>query len=121
MKNLRLFILLLSISSGFPLLAQNHHDDSVMIRSIFDEALVNGQSYENLTSLCLDIGNRLSGSPAADKAVEFSGYAADMWAVGVSLFACLFGILPFYATEPVQLFEMIGTDGFCLRCPGWPK
>jgi len=62
-----------------------------------------------------------SETAAADKAVEFSGYAADMWAVGVSLFACLFGILPFYATEPVQLFEMIGTDGFCLRCPGWPK
>lgn len=39
---------------------------------------------------------------------EFSGYAADMWACGISLFACIFGFLPFYASEPLELFGLIG-------------
>lgn len=45
--------------------------DSAMIRDIFDEALVNGESYENLRSLCKDVGARLSGSPEAEKAVKW--------------------------------------------------
>lgn len=45
--------------------------DSAMVRRIYDEALVNGESYENLRSLCKDIGHRLSGSPQADQAVEW--------------------------------------------------
>jgi serine/threonine protein kinase len=38
----------------------------------------------------------------------FSGYAADMWAVGVSLFACVFGFLPFYSDSTPELFSLIG-------------
>ena len=44
--------------------------------------------------------------------VTFSGYAVDMWACGVSLFACVFGMLPFYASEPLELFELIGKYSF---------
>ncbi len=47
-------------------------EDSLQIRKIFDEALVKGHAYENLRSLCKDVGARLSGSPAADKAVEWA-------------------------------------------------
>ena len=43
-----------------------------------------------------------------DADVTFSGYAVDIWACGVSLFACIFGMLPFYASEPLELFELIG-------------
>lgn len=43
--------------------------DSSIIRKIFDEALANGQAHDNLRVLCKDIGNRLSGSPQAAKAV----------------------------------------------------
>lgn len=39
------------------------------LRKIFDEALVNGESYENLRVLCKKVGARLSGSVAADQAV----------------------------------------------------
>ncbi len=46
--------------------------DSVMMRKIFDEALVNGQCYENLRYLCKKIGPRLSGSTGAQKSVEWS-------------------------------------------------
>ena len=45
--------------------------DSAMIRKIYDEELVNGQCYQNLHYLCKNIGQRISGSPSAQKAVEW--------------------------------------------------
>src|ERR1700753_1571071 len=45
--------------------------DSLMLRKIYDEELVNGQSYSNLHYLCKNIGQRLSGSANAQKAVEW--------------------------------------------------
>jgi len=45
--------------------------DSLMIRKIYDEALVNGKCYSNLHELCKNIGPRLSGSANAQKAVEW--------------------------------------------------
>jgi len=46
--------------------------DSLMLRKIYDEELVNGQCYQNLHYLCKNIGQRLSGSANAQKAVEWS-------------------------------------------------
>jgi carboxypeptidase Q len=46
--------------------------DSLMIRKIYDEALVNGKCFSNLHYLCKNIGPRLSGSANAQKAVEWS-------------------------------------------------
>ena len=37
----------------------------------------------------------------------FSGYAADMWAVGICLYIFAKGKLPFYNTLPLDLFDMI--------------
>ncbi len=45
--------------------------DSLMLRKIYDEELVNGQCYANLHYLCKNIGPRLSGSPNAQKAIEW--------------------------------------------------
>ena len=45
--------------------------DSLMIRKIYDEALVNGKCYENLNYLCKNIGPRLSGSANAQKAINW--------------------------------------------------
>lgn len=61
-------------------LAQNA--DSVMMRKMFDEALVNGKSYHTLEYLCKKIGPRLSGSTGAQKAVDWTkklmeGYGFD--------------------------------------------
>lgn len=47
-------------------------DDSLIIRSIFDEALQNGRAYEDLRSLCKNIGARISGSAQAEMAVYWS-------------------------------------------------
>ncbi|SDR94520.1 Zn-dependent amino-or carboxypeptidase, M28 family [Mucilaginibacter mallensis] len=45
--------------------------DSLMLRKIYDEELVNGKCYANLHYLCKNIGPRLSGSPNAQKAIEW--------------------------------------------------
>ena len=45
--------------------------DSLALRKIFDEALLRGESYENLRYLTGNIGARLSGSPQAQMAVEW--------------------------------------------------
>lgn len=50
----------------------NAQTDSVFIRKIYDAALVNGNSYEDLRSLCKEVGPRISGSAAAEMAVFWS-------------------------------------------------
>lgn len=59
--------------------SQNEQD---FIRKIYDESLLNGKAYEDLRSLCKDIGPRLSGSAEASMAVRWSeqrmkGYGFD--------------------------------------------
>jgi carboxypeptidase Q len=51
---------------SFKLFAQK--EDSLMIRRIADEVLVNGQAYENLRTLTKQVGPRLSGSRGMVKA-----------------------------------------------------
>jgi len=46
--------------------AQN---DSILIKKIFDQELLNGQCFQDLTDLTTKIGGRLSGSPEAAAAV----------------------------------------------------
>ncbi|TVT42949.1 M20/M25/M40 family metallo-hydrolase [Hymenobacter setariae] len=45
--------------------------DSLTLRKFYDEALLRGQSYENLRYLCEKIGGRLAGSPQAAQAVAW--------------------------------------------------
>lgn len=61
-----LIILFLAIPSM--IIAQS---DSLFIRSIYDIALEQGQSHENLRSLCKDIGARITGSAEAEMAVKW--------------------------------------------------
>ncbi|HEX2683860.1 MAG TPA: M20/M25/M40 family metallo-hydrolase [Ferruginibacter sp.] len=67
-----LLILICSFSSvaGF-----SQSDDSMMIKKLSDEILLNGQSYPNLYKLCKTIGGRLSGSPGM--------YKAEAWGMQV--------------------------------------
>jgi carboxypeptidase Q len=66
MKILSSIILFITLSVS----AQN--TDSLFIRSIYDQALSEGKAYEDLRSLCKDIGARLSGSAEAQMAIEWS-------------------------------------------------
>ncbi len=60
---------ILLVLSAFALNAQKN--DSTFIKSIYNEALSRGESYQNLKSLCKDIGARLSGSAEAAMAIEW--------------------------------------------------
>jgi carboxypeptidase Q len=64
------FLFSLLLCSSLAASAQNA--DSLYLRKIFDEALVNGQPYQNLEYLCKKIGPRLSGSANAQKAVDWT-------------------------------------------------
>ncbi|MEY3238062.1 MAG: hypothetical protein RI883_2163 [Bacteroidota bacterium] len=57
--------------------AQNN--DSIFIRSIYNSALTNGHAYEDLRSLCKDVGARVSGSAEAQMAVEWSKATMDKY------------------------------------------
>ncbi len=64
MKKFLLIFLLL------PVLSFGQHKET--IKKIYDEALTSGHAYDNLRYLCKEIGNRLSGSPQAAAAVEYT-------------------------------------------------
>ncbi|QIL74570.1 M20/M25/M40 family metallo-hydrolase [Hymenobacter sp. HDW8] len=56
-----------------PALAQKApQTDSLNIRRLYDEALLRGESYENLRHLTGQIGGRLAGSPQAQQAVDWT-------------------------------------------------
>ncbi|XP_065055154.1 calcium/calmodulin-dependent protein kinase kinase 1-like isoform X2 [Rhopilema esculentum] len=64
-----------------------------------------------------DMLNRFAGSPAfqspeaiAGGRVKFSGKAADIWAMGVTLFSFVYGKCPFYNTDMLMLYDMINND-----------
>lgn len=71
--NCLLFIFTLVISFTGLTQTESHKEDSLMLRKIYNEALDNGQAYDDLRSLCKDIGARLSGSVSAEMAVQW-GY-----------------------------------------------
>ncbi len=54
-----------------------NQEDSIMLRKIYDEALVNGQSYEWLRHITKNIGHRLSGSVGAEQAVTYTKEELD--------------------------------------------
>ena len=67
---MRILLVALILSNLFILYSQQN--DSIFIRTIFNEALHDGHSYEDLRSLCKDIGPRLSGSAEAEMAINWS-------------------------------------------------
>ena len=67
MKGISITLALLSF--GFISSAQN--EDSLMIRRIADEILINSRAYDNLRYLTKQIGARLAGSPGMVKAEQW--------------------------------------------------
>jgi hypothetical protein len=51
-------------------IAQNA--DSIMLKKISDNVMLKGECYKNLEYLCKKIGNRISGSENAQKAVDYT-------------------------------------------------
>jgi carboxypeptidase Q len=65
MKKLMLLLALMPMLA----MAQNHE---AMVKKIFDAEMTNSPVHENLRYLCKEIGNRISGSPEAAAAVEYT-------------------------------------------------
>ena len=65
----RFLFTLFGLSSLTTVFGQN--EDSLMIRKIANEILVNGKAYSNLHTLTKTVGGRLSGSPQMYKAEEW--------------------------------------------------
>ena len=68
MKKFTLFIILFVVCFSF---AQQQRD-SLMLKSFYKTALLNGQAYDWLDYLTNQIGGRLSGSLNAERAVEWT-------------------------------------------------
>lgn len=68
-------LLLLVCSLSAPIYGQS--SDELTLRKIYDKALAEGQSYAMLDYLCNKIGARLSGSPGAAAAVEWSRHVME--------------------------------------------
>jgi carboxypeptidase Q len=78
MKKIILSGLLMSCLVTITAMAQDPSvDDAKFIRKIYDAALTNSNSYTWLEYLSLEIGARLSGSPEAAAAVEFTKQMMD--------------------------------------------
>lgn len=73
----RLFLLIhVTILS---ILAVAQTEDEKFIRKIYDEALANGKAYDVLEYMCTRIGPRLSGSPGAAAAVEYTRHVMQQY------------------------------------------
>lgn len=65
MNKKKLVIIITLVCTAFLGFAQN--EDSLMIKRISDDILLNGKAYANLYTLCKSVGQRLSGSPGMYK------------------------------------------------------
>ncbi|HLY71611.1 MAG TPA: M20/M25/M40 family metallo-hydrolase [Puia sp.] len=84
---IRLLFTVCNILFSFALFAQN--EDSILIRRIADDVLVNGTAYSNLHTLTKKVGGRLTGSPQMYKAEAWGEQALkDAGADKVFLQAC---------------------------------
>ena len=89
--------------------------DSVALRRLFDEALLRGQSYENLRYLTGTIGGRLSGSPQARLAVEWG--RATMEKAGFDRVYLQEVLVPHWVRGGPERGEIVGNKGKEVRVP----
>lgn len=69
---LLIFFSLFLAANTFSQTNKSDTGDAAMLRKIYDEALLRGESYQMLEYLTTQIGARLSGSPGAAAAVDWS-------------------------------------------------
>ena len=80
MNRIKTLFTILVLLNSYGALAQT--EDELMIKAIFEDVLTKGRCYQNLDYLSNQIGGRLSGSPGAAQAVNWtrklmSGYGFD--------------------------------------------
>lgn len=106
---LRIPSLLLFFSCGALTLHAQTNSDSLLVRSIYDEALGHGEAHENLRTLTKEIGHRLSGSESAAEAMVWGksimeAYGADRtWVMPVTV--------PSWTRGTIAEASSIGAEG----------
>ncbi|KDO35778.1 CAMKK protein kinase [Saprolegnia parasitica CBS 223.65] len=53
-------------------------------------------------------------APESMASEPYSAFVADIWALGITLYAMLFGTLPYFSTEVTELFDMIQNNPIAL-------
>ncbi|UOQ95861.1 M20/M25/M40 family metallo-hydrolase [Hymenobacter sp. 5317J-9] len=95
--------------------ARPDRTDSVALRKIFDEALLRGESYENLRYLTGNIGPRLSGSPQAQMAVDWG--KATMEKAGFDRVYLQEVMVPHWVRGGKEKGEIVGNKGKEIKVP----
>ena len=89
--------------------------DSLALRRLFDEALLRGESYENLRYLTGTIGPRLSGSPQAQQAVDWG--KATMEKAGFDRVYLQEVMVPHWVRGGKERGEIVGNKDKGIRVP----
>ncbi|HEX8657945.1 MAG TPA: M20/M25/M40 family metallo-hydrolase [Hymenobacter sp.] len=89
--------------------------DSLALRKIFDEALLRGESYENLRYLTGTIGARLSGSPQAQQAVDWG--KATMEKAGFDRVYLQEVMVPHWVRGAKERGEILGNKDKGIKAP----
>ena len=89
--------------------------DSVLIRKIYNEALSNRTSYEQLDYLSNKIGGRLSGSPEAEKAVNWA--KAEMEKMGLDRVYLQEVMVPHWVRGEKEEGKIVGKKGKKVEVP----
>ena len=106
--------------------------DSLMFRKISDEVMLHGTCYENLRVLCKQVGNRISGSQGAAKAVAWGEKTmreagvdnvtlmpvkVPYWRRGKESLSFNYGNGKYKKVTALSLGNSQGTDGKVLEAP----
>ncbi|MBK0402284.1 M20/M25/M40 family metallo-hydrolase [Adhaeribacter sp. BT258] len=89
--------------------------DSLLIRKIYHEALSNRTGYEQLRYLSNEIGGRLSGSPEAEKAVNYT--KAEMDKMGLDRVYLQEVMVPHWVRGEKEVGKMVGKKGKKVEVP----
>ena len=101
--------------AGATLNAAAQKEDSVMLRRIYDEALIRRTSYEQLDFLSNKIGGRLSGSPEAEKAVWWTN--AEMERLGLDRVYLQEVMVPHWVRGPKEEGKIVAKKGKKVEVP----
>src|SRR5678809_998877 len=90
-------------------------DDSLTIRKIYNEALSNRTSYDQLAYLSNQIGGRLSGSPEAEKAVNWT--KSEMEKMGLDRVYLQEVMVPHWVRGEKEKGKIVGKKGKKVEVP----
>ncbi len=91
-------------------------EDALFIRKIYDAALTESMSYPWLKDMCLKIGHRLSGSPQAARAVQYTRLMMDTCGFLTRLQPCMVPRWVRGEKETVRIMKSGKSLPLSLRC-----